>query len=227
MTEEESGQVRQGGTATSAPEDAQVGEIASTVSEGGADGTIGAASMESAAGASSGPRIGIRTMTYVAVTVALAAVLNYFPLFKMPQGGSVALDMLPIVFLAYYRGVGPAVLAGAIFGFVNAMMFPTYVHPAQLILDYPLAFGLVGLAGLIPGRGPVAVAAGAVFAGLLRFGAHYVSGVIFFAEYAPKGQSPWLYSAIYNSTYISVSLLMTVPLVFTLLKAMGPGRERN
>ena len=168
-----------------------------------------------------------RTISYVAVTVALAAALNFVPLFKMPQGGSVALDMVPIIFLAYYRGVGPGILAGAIYGFVDYQFDPFFVHPAQLILDYPLAFGLLGLAGLAGNRGPLLVGLGTVFAGLLRFGAHYFSGVIFFASYAPKGQSPWLYSAIYNGSYMSVSILLSVPIVYTLLKVMNAEGART
>ena len=174
-----------------------------------------------------GARFDVRTITYVAVTVALAAALNFVPIFKMPQGGSVALDMVPIIFLAYYRGVGSGVLAGAIYGFVDYQFEPFFVHPAQLILDYPLAFGLLGLAGLAGNRGPLLVGIGTVFAGLLRFGAHYFSGVIFFASYAPEGQSPWLYSAIYNGSYMSVSILLSVPIVYTLLKVMNAEGART
>ena len=166
-------------------------------------------------------RFDVRTITYVAVSVALAAALNFVPLFKMPQGGSVALDMVPIIFLAFYRGVRPGVLAGVIYGFVDYIFSPFFVHPAQLLLDYPLAFGLLGLAGLAGNRGPLLVSLGTVFAGLLRFGAHYFSGVIFFASYAPEGQSPWLYSAIYNGSYMSVSILLSIPIVYTLLKVMN------
>lgn len=172
-------------------------------------------------------RFDVRTITYVAMTVALAAALNFVPLFKMPQGGSVALDMVPIIFLAYYRGVGPGILAGAIYGFVDYQFSPFFVHPAQLILDYPLAFGLLGLAGLARNRGPLLIGLGTVLAGLLRFGAHYFSGAIFFASYAPKGQSPWLYSAIYNGSYMSVSILLAVPIIYTLLKAMSAEGART
>lgn len=169
---------------------------------------------------SSGAGFDTRTITYVAVAVALAAALNFVPLFKMPQGGSVALDMVPIIFLAFYRGVRPGLLAGVIYGFIDYLLAPFFVHPAQLLLDYPLAFGLLGLAGFIRGRGPVAIGLGTVLAGLLRFTAHFFSGVIFFAEYAPKGQSPWLYSALYNGSYMSVSIILSVPLVYALLRAM-------
>jgi len=164
-------------------------------------------------------RIDVRAIAEVGIAVALAAVLNLVPLFKMPQGGSVSLDMLPILFLAFYRGPRLGILAGVVYGFVDYTMDPFFVHPAQLILDYPLAFGLVGLAGFVGAGGPVKVAAGTILGGLARFTAHFFSGVIFFASYAPKGQSPWLYSAVYNGSYMLVSTLICIPLVYALLKA--------
>ncbi len=165
--------------------------------------------------------VDVRTMTYVAVSVALAAALSFVPLFEMPQGGSVALEMVPIIFLSFYRGVKPGILAGVLYGFIDLALEPFIVHPAQVILDYPLAYGLVGLAGLAGSGGPIAVGIGALIGGTLRFASHLLSGAIFFAEYAPEGQSAWLYSAIYNGSYMSVSILLAVPVVYTLLKAMN------
>lgn len=160
-----------------------------------------------------------RVIAEVAITVALAAALNLIPLFKLPQGGSVSLDMIPIFFLAFYRGPLMGMLAGAIYGFVDYTMDPFFVHPAQLILDYPLAFALVGLAGFFGSDNPVKVAAGIIFGATARFSAHLVSGAIFFASYAPKGQNPWLYSAIYNGSYMTLSTIIAIPIVYTMLQA--------
>ena len=35
-----------------------------------------------------------------------------------------------------------------------------------------------------------------------RFLSSLVSGAVLFAEYAPAGQNPWIYSLIYNVTYM-------------------------
>lgn len=163
--------------------------------------------------------IDVRAIAEVGICVALAAVLNLVPLFKLPQGGSVSLDMLPIFFLAFYRGPRLGILAGVVYGFVDYAIDPFFVHPAQLILDYPLAFGLVGLAGFLRPTSFIKVAAGTILGGLARFTAHFFSGVIFFASYAPKGQSPWLYSAVYNGSYMLVSTIICIPLVYAILQA--------
>jgi thiamine transporter len=98
------------------------------------------------------------------------------------------------------------------------MLFGGYItHPIQAVLDYPLAFACVGAAGLLKER-PVL---GTVIAGAARFVCHVLSGVIFFSSYAPKGQSPWVYSAIYNASYLVPCLLISGVLAIFLLKKLG------
>ena len=93
------------------------------------------------------------------------------------------------------------------------------VHPLQLLLDYPLAFGVLGLAGLFKPtvRGAIL---GATVAVLARFFCHFLSGVVFFASYAPDNWNPFLYSAAYNAAYLVPSLLIAVVVVVVLLKAL-------
>ena len=138
-----------------------------------------------------------RVLVEVALTVALAAVLHYMKLWQMPFGGSLSLEMLPILVLAMRRGVRAGVVAGVLFGFVDLLLEPYIVHWAQVALDYPLAFGAVGLAGLVSPLWRRAVATQPV-AALVRSAAwmmplaalvgtggryisHVVSGAIFFA----------------------------------------------
>lgn len=165
-----------------------------------------------------------RTITEVGLAVALAAVLHFVKLFEAPQGGSVSLEMLPLFVVALRRGAGTGILAGALFGFVNLIMKAYVVTPVQFLLDYPVAFGVLGVAGWFVGRAkgaapPVSrwgVVAG-VFAGsALRFLAHFFSGVVFFAQYAPKGQSVWLYSALYNAGYLVPEAIITATVAFWL-----------
>ena len=163
--------------------------------------------------------IDVRTIAEVGIAVALAAVLSLIPAFELPQGGSVSLEMIPLLFLAVRRGPKIGVWAGVIYGLINLIMKPYIVHPAQVVLDYPLAFGLVGLAGLIKPDSLVKVGVGTILGGLARFAASYVSGVIFWASNAPKGQSAWLYSLIYNSSYMLPSTLVAIPIVYALLQA--------
>ena len=85
-----------------------------------------------------------------ALCIALATVLSFVTLYKMPQGGTITLaSMLPIFLFSYAYGVGPGMLVGAAYGFVQFLQGGLYfVHPIELLLDYPLAFAMLGLAGL-------------------------------------------------------------------------------
>jgi thiamine transporter len=174
---------------------------------------------------------GVRALVEIAVAVALAAVLSWvaqaFPL-RMPQGGSFGLEMLPILFIAVRRGVVPGVVAGGLFGLLQLVGFggaPYIYHPLQAALDYPLAFAALGLAGLVPvgelkGWGGAVRLTGAVALGTaVRLFCHFLSGLIFFAEYAPSWEAPWLYSITYNLLYLLPSAVVTALVLWPLLRA--------
>ena len=160
-----------------------------------------------------------RVLTEAALAVALSFVLGFIVLFKMPFGGSVSLEMIPLIVLALRQGWRVGVVAGAAYGLLDLVIDPYVVHPLQLLLDYPLAFGALGLAGLFKPtiRGAVI---GATVAVLARFVCHFLSGVIFFASYAPEGWNPYLYSAAYNAAYLVPSLAIAIVVTVVLLKAL-------
>ncbi len=156
-----------------------------------------------------------KIISEVIVAVALAYVLNLIVVFRMPQGGSVtAVSMVPILWLSLRRGLKIGVFGGIIFGLVDMFPQPYIVHPAQFLLDYPLAFGALGLAGLFRGHPIVGVVAG-IFG---RFVCHFISGVVFFAMYAPEGTHPAIYSAIYNGSYLTVELVFSIIVISILVK---------
>jgi thiamine transporter len=176
----------------------------------------------------------LRIMVEIALAIALAAVLNWFGV-RLPwniAGGRVALDMLPIFVVALRRGLVPGLIAGALWGALDLLFDPFIVHPAQVVLDYPLAFALCGLAGLGSASTLRALAAGrrvsaglqaagwSVLGGLARFASHLVSGVIFFGANAPAGQPVWLYSAIYNLSYLGPSIAACAILAGVLVPAL-------
>jgi thiamine transporter len=156
-----------------------------------------------------------KILAEVVVSVALAYVLNLIVLFRLPQGGSVtAVSMVPILWLALRRGAKIGILAGVIFGLVDLFPQPFIVHPVQFLLDYPLAFGALGLAGLARGHPIFGVVVG--IGG--RFICHFLSGIIFFATYAPEGMAPVIYSAIYNGSYLIVELAFSIIVMYVLTK---------
>jgi len=160
-------------------------------------------------------KIQTKIIAEIAVVVALSYALNLIVLFRMPQGGSVTVvSMVPILWLALRRGTKIGVLAGVIFGLVDMMPQPFVVHPVQFLLDYPLAFGSLGLAGLFQ-KHPIAGVVTGIFG---RFVCHFVSGIVFFAMYAPSGMNPAVYSAIYNGSYLVVELVFSIVIMYVLVR---------
>ncbi|SDN26458.1 energy-coupled thiamine transporter ThiT [Alkalicoccus daliensis] len=159
----------------------------------------------------------------VALMVALAVILDLITLFRMPFGGSVTLSMLPIIVIAYRRGVKAGVTTGFLFGLANLMFGPYVVHWVQAVLEYPVAFAAVGLAGIFAFQEKLSVkkkylylSAGIALAVFLRFTAHFTAGIIWFGEFAPEGTPVAVYSFLYNLSYLGPTfvLLLIVMILF-------------
>jgi thiamine transporter len=120
--------------------------------------------------------------------------------------------MVPILWLAIRRGPRIGVFAGAVYGVVQLVVMPQIYYPAQVLLDYPLAFGCLGLAGLFK-KSPLV---GVVVAISGRFVMHFISGVLFFAQYAPEGMSPIVYSALYNGSYLIPEMVISLFIIYLL-----------
>ena len=164
----------------------------------------------------------------MAVAAALAAVLSLFKL-KLPHllyGGSISLHALPIFVIAIRHGAARGVLIGVSYSVVNFALGPFFLHPLQALLDYPLAFGALGLAGVVPrdqgagGRARLLLAIGVVLASLTRFGLHFLSGLVYFAHLAPEGTSVWLFSLIYNGSYLVPETIINVVAIQVLVQPM-------
>jgi thiamine transporter len=127
--------------------------------------------------------------------------------------------MIPLILLALRQGPLVGMVAGAAYGLLDLAIEPFIVHPVQVLLDYPLAFGALGLAGFFQPtvRGAIV---GTVVAVLARFICHFISGVVFFASYAPEGWNVYIYSAAYNAAYLIPSLIVAVIVVLVLLRAL-------
>ena len=150
------------------------------------------------------------TMVVSALLVALSIALNQITLFQMPQGGSVSvLGMLPIVVCAYLFGTRRAVMCGMCVGLLDLILKPYVVHPVQLLLDYPFAFGAIGFAGIIFMLKKEAFIPAYLVGAFGRLVMAVLSGVIFFGAYAPEGMNPFVYSLGYNFSYIAAEAAIT------------------
>ena len=160
-------------------------------------------------------RFETRIIAETAVFVAFSTALSFIKLFSLPQGGSVtAASMVPVLWLALRRGAKIGLFACTVYGLVQLVVEPFIVHPAQVLLDYPIAFGALGLTGFFHNRPFLGINIG--IAG--RFLAHFVSGVVFFATYAPEGMHPIIYSAIYNGSYLLPELVVSIYLTYMVVE---------
>jgi thiamine transporter len=166
-------------------------------------------------------------LAYAALSIALAFVLSYIRLWRMPQGGTITpASMLPMMLFSYAFGIGPGLVASLAYGLLQAIQDPYIVGFWQFLLDYPIAFGVIGLMGLFAKKNNkwmLFVGIGVV--SLLRMICHTLSGVIFFGEYAAQaGLGLWPYSIGYHSFVLIdaaiciVVALVAAPRVLKLLK---------
>ncbi|KYG71085.1 energy-coupled thiamine transporter ThiT [Planococcus maritimus] len=176
-------------------------------------------------------------MVEIAIFAALGFVLD-FVAFRMPQGGSVSLVMIPIVLMAFRRGVAAGVVTGLLVGLLQIVTGFISVAPLsfgfvvmQVILDYLLAYGVVGLAGLMRGRYLEAVRAkktgnviimvalGVLIGSFLRYAIHVITGILFFGMFADG--NVFIYSAAYNATYM-IPVAIVAAIVCSLLFLTAP-----
>jgi len=156
-----------------------------------------------------------RVLAEIAIAIALATVLSYIKIFSMPYGGSVTLgSMVPILLISFRRDVKVGVTTGVIYGLVQMFLDGWFYSPVGMLLDYPLAFGVLGLAGLFKKQPIIGVVLG--MAG--RFVCHFISGVVFFGMYAPEGMSPVIYSAAYNGGYMLPEIVISAILIYLLVQ---------
>ena len=176
-----------------------------------------------------------RTLVECALMIAVGTVLAQIKIFEMPFGGSVTLvSMLPFILISFRHGMK----WGLFTGFVNSllqMLLGFYAPPAGtvaafvgvVLLDYVLAFTLLGLAGVIakPFKNHLlGVAAGTAAVCVIRFLCSFLSGALLWGSYQEsyewaRGMSVWLYSFIYNGSYMLPELLITTVCAVILCKA--------
>ena len=154
-------------------------------------------------------KMSVKALTYSSIAIAISFVLSQFRLFSLPQGGSITpFSMLFIILIGYFFGVKTGVLAGVVYGLLQLAFGGFVMHPMQLLLDYPLAFGALGLSGLFANQ-KHGLVMGIIVGSMGRFVFHFLSGIIFFASYAPETWNPFVYSLWYNFSYIGVEGFIT------------------
>ena len=152
----------------------------------------------------------VKQLAFCAVSIALGTVLSYIKVFSFPTGGSITLlSMLVICLPGYWFGLGAGIMTGVAYGVLQMLIDPYILYPMQLVMDYLLAFGALGLAGLFAKR-KHGMIPGYITGVLGRYVFAVLSGWIFFGMYAWEGWNPLLYSVVYNGIYIFAEAIVTI-----------------
>lgn len=155
-------------------------------------------------------RMGTRQLVFCAMAIALGTVLSNIKLFSFPTGGSVTLlSMLVICIPGYLFGLGAGLMTGVAYGVLQMLVDPYILFPAQLIVDYLLAFGALGLSGVFV-NSKNGLVKGYILGVIGRYMFAVISGWIFFGMYAWEGWGALPYSLAYNATYIFAEAAVTV-----------------
>lgn len=164
-----------------------------------------------------------------AMLLALAMILSYIKVYELPQGGSITLEMLPIVVLALRQGTKMGCFGGFVFGLLQMILgFSNVLYCQTLIamigcilLDYLLAFTVLGLAPVfekMTSNKIVGYVLGAVIVGLLRFVCSFLSGWLLWGSYAPEGMGAVVYSFTYNASYMIPNIIILAVVIAILAK---------
>lgn len=155
-----------------------------------------------------------------AIMLALATALSMITFFSLPAGGSVTpFSMLPILIIAYRYGTKWGLGVGVIYGLIqmvlglSALSYATNAWAAVSIIlfDYVVAFGVLGFGGLFRKAKNQAIgfSSGVIFACVLRFLCHFLTGITVWADYADGVWPVVIYSLTYNGSYMLPELIIT------------------
>lgn len=151
----------------------------------------------------------------------------------LPFGGTITISMLPIAYYSYRRGWIWGIGVGLVYSLLQ-MLLGFYIPPANtwwaivlcVLLDYVIAFSVVGIAGLIAkpfGKYRLSgYCVGAIAVCLIRFVSSFLSGVVLWGSYAPEGMNVWLYSLVYNASYMIPNAILTGMFAVVVCAAIDP-----
>lgn len=191
-----------------------------------------------------------RTLVECALMIALSTVLCYIPLVKLPHGGSITLvSMLPIIIIGFRSKPTWSLLSAFVFSLIQLMLGIqdlTYCQSlgaviGSILLDFVLGFTVLGLSGILAKPIPnpaVGIAVSTFGVCLLRYLCSFLSGYIVWKDYdyafswmtefgwgqqiANMGENAlcWLYSAVYNGTYMLPEAIITTIAAVVIYKLM-------
>ena len=182
----------------------------------------------------------VMTMVEVGVMAALGFVLDELSgiMFKgvFVNGGSIGIAMVCVLVMAFRRGFLPALATGVVMGLLDLATGP-YIIPGdawrafiQVFLDYVAAYPMVAFAAIFrkaflnaeeKQKKVLFLCLGSILGGLLKLFAHFLSGILFWAD--PSGfafswnwMNPYLYCFLYNALYVLPCLVLSLGFLLVL-----------
>ena len=137
-------------------------------------------------------RITTKQLVCSAAAMALAIVTSMITL----------LSMLFIVLIGYWYGPKVGITAAVAYGLLQFVLEPIFYTIPQMLVDYPLAFGALGISGFFYKK-KHGLILGYIAGVLGRYFFAFLSGLIFFGAYAADyNMSAPVYSLVYNGAYL-------------------------
>ena len=173
-----------------------------------------------------------KKLTICAIMVALATVLMLISkIIPAPwmQGGSITIaSMVPIIVASLIIDCKWGILSGFVFSLIqmisgfNPPPTQTFINFVLVILlDYVVAFGVLGTAGFfynIMGKKLWAIPVSGAIVTILRYICHILSGILIWGVYAEEGQTVLAYSVTYNGSYMIPEIIITTVVLAVLSK---------
>ena len=171
-----------------------------------------------------------KKLVEMSILVALAFVLDYvaniYSGWFWPFGGSISISLVPLAIIAFRYGWVAGFLGGFTMGLLQLLTGAYIMHPIQVLFDYPLPFAVLGFAGFFAskvnavevGRRSLYIWLATGIGSIARLVCHIISGVVFFADYAPEGMNPVVYSVGYNTPFVLASYISSAIILVILYK---------
>ena len=159
-------------------------------------------------------KLSVKQLVFSAMAIALAMITSMIKIIDMPMGGSVTLlSMLFIVLIGYWYGLGAGLTAAIAYGVLQLIIDPYILSFPQMMVDYLLGFGALGLSGIFSNK-KYGLIKGYLVGVLGRYFFTFLSGWIFFGMYAPETfPNAAVYSLAYNGCYIGAEAVITLIII--------------
>ena len=166
----------------------------------------------------------IQALCEGAVLIALALILGLFKFNELPQGGSISFEMLPLFIFITRWGPGWGLIGCFAFGILQVFVQGAVSYGwVSILLDYVVAFGVIGFGGFFRGK----IFAASVVGAVCRFIIHFISGITVYKILVPTSLfgltfvNPWIYSLVYNGVYMIPEIILTCVVGFLLVQFAG------